>query len=428
MGRAESRSDNQRGSRRIPRGPRSQAATPPGKSKSRSKGVSRVERVVVAGGGTAGHVHPGLALAEELSRRGIETCFIGSARGPERDLVSRRGFAFRAIEVAGLERRLGWGTLVAGGKLVAASGRSLTMLASIDPQVVVTTGGYVSLPVALAARIRRIPLIVHEQNRLLGLANRLAARFADIIAVSFPDSEARWGPRALLVGNPVRPEIGRLEAASGRVSASDHFRLDPGRRTLLIVGGSQGARTINEAALGAYDRWRHDERLQVLHLAGRRKLEETESLLRALRRPDDGILWRVAGYTDRMDLAYAASDLALCRSGASTIAELAAVGLPAILVPYPFATADHQRANAEAVAAGGGAQVVLDAGLSSEVVAETVAALIFDDHRLAQMAKAMSMLARADAAERLADAVLKVASAAPVPPGRPDTSEDPEHR
>ncbi|MGH2708706.1 MAG: undecaprenyldiphospho-muramoylpentapeptide beta-N-acetylglucosaminyltransferase, partial [Actinomycetota bacterium] len=366
-------------------------------------------KVVIAGGGTGGHVYPGVVLAEALAERGGNIVFMGSPTGPEARVAVAAGLAFQPVDVIGLERTLTPRNLVALAKLTTGTGRALAFLRRFQPDVVVGTGGYVSLPVALAAGMRRIPLIVHEQNAIPGLANAVAGRFADAVAVSFPGSGGRFGARARLTGNPVRPEIAAFNRTTLREAAIRHFELEGGRRTLLIFGGSQGAMRINQAALSAYGRFRDSDRLQVLHLTGARALEDAQRRLAQVQRCEDRVLWRLVGYTDSMHLAYAAADLALCRSGATTIAELAGSGLPAILVPYPHATGNHQLANARALAATGGATIVGDGDLDEAAFAGAVGELVFDRSRLGRMAEAAARLSVPDARERLASLVVEMA-------------------
>lgn len=366
-------------------------------------------RAVIAGGGTAGHAYPAAALADVLRSRGTEITFIGTRAGPEARLASERGYSFESIEVLGRKKGFNLHNLKVVVKLAAAVARSLALLGKIDPDVVVVTGGYVSLPVALATGIHRIPLVVHEQNTVFGLANRIASRLAEVVAVSFPGSESKLGPRARLTGNPIRAEISNLDRDAARNEALAVFGLAPGRRTLLVAGGSQGARSINEAAAGIYERWRSSETIQVLHLTGPRNVEEVEAALDRRRGADDRILWRVLGYTDRMDLAYAAADFAVCRAGATTIAELAAAGLPSILVPYPHAVDADQLRNAEAAVEAGGAVMILDRELKPTVLAEHVKPFLLDEERLARKSEGMRRLHIPDAAGRLANLVLEVA-------------------
>ena len=208
----------------------------------------------------------------------------------------------------------------------------------------------------------------------------------------------------MLVGNPVREALNRFNRAALRPRGLEQFGLQEGRPTLLVFGGSQGAESINRVITGAYDRWRSTE-LQVLHLAGPRNEETVQKAVAEQLEPGDKVVYRVVGYTDSMELAYACSDLALCRSGASTVAELAAVGLPAILVPLPISLDDDQKKNAEAVVEAGGARILPNAQLKPQVVVEVVESLINDPAVLAAMARGVRTLARPDAAERFADLV-----------------------
>jgi UDP-N-acetylglucosamine--N-acetylmuramyl-(pentapeptide) pyrophosphoryl-undecaprenol N-acetylglucosamine transferase len=339
----------------------------------------------------------------------VEILYVGSRNGPERRLAADAGLPFEALDVLGLQRRIGPRNVLAAVKMAVAVRRSAAILRGDPPDAAVVTGGYVGLPVALACRLTGVPLVVHEQNAVLGLANRIAARFARVVALSLPGTGEELGGRGHVVGNPVRPEIAGLRRDKARPSALSEFGLEPGRRTLLLTGGSQGARRINEASAGLYERWREDERVQVLQLTGARNAEAVEAALVRLARPDDRIVWRPVAYTARMDLAYAVADLAVSRAGASTIAELEAAAVPAVLVPYPFATGDHQRHNAEIVAGAGAAVLVPDAELDAERLTAAVSTLLFDDAALVRMSGAMRSLAVPDAAARLAALVRRVA-------------------
>lgn len=366
-------------------------------------------RFVIAGGGTTGHLSPGLALANILRNGGHEVMFIGSARGPEGRIVPALGYAFRSVDVEGRgPGLLNVRNVKAGAKLTVATARCLSILLKYRPCVVVGTGGYASLPAALAARLRGIPLVLHEQNSVPGLANRVAGRFAKSIGVSFPGSEGLLGDGAVLVGNPVRQEILGLNRADLRPRALERFGLEMGRRTLLVFGGSQGAQSINEAVVGAYGALRNTE-IQILHLTGPTKTGTTARIVEDQKLEGDRIIYRIVGYSDSMELAYACADLALCRAGASTIAELAAVGLPGVLVPLPISLDDDQRHNAEAVEAAGGGLVMLDRDLNPQSIVEVVGALINNPERLRAMSDAIKSLDRPDAAERFAELVIKAA-------------------
>ncbi|HEX2052202.1 MAG TPA: undecaprenyldiphospho-muramoylpentapeptide beta-N-acetylglucosaminyltransferase [Actinomycetota bacterium] len=362
-------------------------------------------RCVIAGGGTTGHLSPGLALAEVLRARGAELLFLGTPAGPEARIVPQNGYPFRAVTVIGRgPGKLTMRNARAAAIFAAATARTVVVLRGFRPEVVVGTGGYVSLPAAAAAKVLGVPLVLHEQNSVPGMANRVARRFASAVAVSFPGTERFFGDTAVLVGNPVRAALQAFDKAALRPAGLREFELADGRPTLLVFGGSQGAQSINQAVLGAYEVWRNSD-LQVLHLAGPRNAADVAAEVERQRRPGDSLVYRVVGYTDSMELAYACSDLALCRSGASTVAELAAVGLPAILVPLPISLDDDQRKNAEAVVEAGGARMVLNADLNPQLVVETVEGMIRDAGLLETMSRGVGALARPDAAERFAELV-----------------------
>lgn len=363
-------------------------------------------RVVISGGGTAGHAYPAMAVADVLQARGAEIVFIGTTAGPESRLAGERNYRFEPVDISGRSKGLvSIRNLTAAVRLLGATARSVFLLGVIEPDLVLTTGGYVSLPVALASAIQGLPLVVHEQNTVPGLANRIASRFARSVGTAFPGTEERFGSRGQLVGNPVRAEITASKVADAREAALEEFGLAPGRRTLLIAGGSQGARSINTAAFEAYERWRQKDSLQVLHLVGPRNADESEAALAGLRGADDRVMWRVVPYTERMDLAYTVADLAVCRSGATTIFELAASGVPAILVPYPHSVDADQLHNARAVVAAGGAEMILDTALNADTLTSRVDALLSNVQDLAIMGTKIRSLFIPNAADLLADLV-----------------------
>jgi UDP-N-acetylglucosamine--N-acetylmuramyl-(pentapeptide) pyrophosphoryl-undecaprenol N-acetylglucosamine transferase len=274
-------------------------------------------------------------------------------------------------------------------------------------------GGYVTLPVAIAARLEGVPVVLHEQNAVPGIANRLAARVASRIAVGVNAAAAGFPPdRTTVVGNPVRPELARLDRAALRDEAVAAFGLDPARRTLFVFGGSQGARRINQAVIEATAHWPDPAAVQILHACGRRDEADVRAAWAAADPDGRGLLVKIVPFVDRMDLAYAAADLAMTRAGAITVAELTAAGMPAVMVPLPHATADHQAANARAVAAGGGAVVADDATLDGPAVVAAAAPLLADPDRLAAMAAAMRAQAHPAAAEELAALVVEASGRA----------------
>jgi UDP-N-acetylglucosamine--N-acetylmuramyl-(pentapeptide) pyrophosphoryl-undecaprenol N-acetylglucosamine transferase len=357
--------------------------------------------VVLAGGGTAGHIEPMLALADALRRRDGDlriTC-LGTARGMETRLVPARGYDLRLIPPVPLPRKPTPDLLRVPGRVWRSVAETRAILDEVAADVVVGFGGYVALPAYLAARRARVPVVVHEQNALPGLANRIGARLAARVAVTVPGTPLRGGEH---VGMPLRPAIGTLDRAAHRAEARATFGLDADRPTLLVFGGSQGAASLNRAAVGAADALT-DAGVQVLHARGPKNTDVTVPPRPAGRAP-----YVVVDYLERMDLAYAAADLALCRAGAVTVAELSAVGLPAAFVPLPIGNGE-QRRNALPVVQAGGGLMIDDAELSPAWIEQQVVPLLTDPSRLAALAAHAAAAGAPDADERLAGIVLEVA-------------------
>jgi UDP-N-acetylglucosamine--N-acetylmuramyl-(pentapeptide) pyrophosphoryl-undecaprenol N-acetylglucosamine transferase len=364
-------------------------------------------RFVIAGGGTAGHVIPGLALAAVLQQRGHAVSFVGTAQGLEARLVSEAGFAFHPVPARPLARRLSWEAVKA--PYVAFRAMALARGVVADAAAVVGMGGYVSVSTVLAARREHVPSVLHEQNAIPGLANRALARLAQAVGLTFRDAR-RFFPRRIrteVTGNPVRPEILRVadEGEGLAKEGREALELEEGRPTVLVFGGSQGALHIDRAAVGACRLLWDRADLQIVLITGAAHLD---TIRRALPFPPGGLEVRLLGYLDRMELAYACADLVVCRSGATTIAEVTACGLPSLQVPYPYATRGHQEANARALQRAGGAAVLLDDQLSSESLAGRIEALIDHRERLDAMADRARAFGRPDAGDRLADLVEEV--------------------
>ena len=370
--------------------------------------------VVIAGGGTAGHVLPGLSIAGELVRRGIpagEVHWVGSTRGVETRLVPEAGFEFTALPGRGLQRRLAIANAAAASGLLQAFVRSWRLLGRSRPAVVVGLGGYASVACAAAAALRRIPLVVLEQNAVPGAANRLLGRFSSCSAVAFKGTGlpgARW------VGNPVRYEV--LTAAQVRVQDRPAARAALGvkddRRLVAVFGGSLGARTINSAVAQAVSTeaewgWSSRDDLHVRHISGRRDHDAARD---AVPGSDRRLRYDLISYENDMASLYAAADVVVCRAGATTVAELAVVGIPAVLVPMPGAPGDHQTANSRALTDAGAAVMVADAEFDGVRLVSEVDALLGDPARLEFMSRAGTSLARPDAASAVADLVESYAS------------------
>jgi UDP-N-acetylglucosamine--N-acetylmuramyl-(pentapeptide) pyrophosphoryl-undecaprenol N-acetylglucosamine transferase len=347
--------------------------------------------IVIAAGGTAGHVVPALAVADALRAEGANVVFVGGERA-ERTLVPQAGYELRPIAVEGLSRSNPLKAARAAAKAVAAVGAAAGILRAARPAAVMGGGGYVAGPVGLAAVARRTPLVLTEADSHLGLANRLLAPFARRVCLAFP-IEGREGGRYLVTGRPVPPPANDVAAARAR------FGLREGERCVLVFGGSLGARSINEAAVEAFAQAPY----RVLHAAGARDYEALRT-----RVPAGG--YDLREYVDGFGEAVLASDLCVARAGGS-IFEVAAHGRPAILVPYPHASADHQTANARFMAQAGAAVVIPDRELTPQRLRAEVDALMGDPARLEAMGRASAALARPDAAQRVAAELLEAADA-----------------
>jgi UDP-N-acetylglucosamine--N-acetylmuramyl-(pentapeptide) pyrophosphoryl-undecaprenol N-acetylglucosamine transferase len=355
-------------------------------------------RVVIAGGGTGGHLYPGIAVARELVRRepSAIVTFAGTARGIESRVVPREGFELDCLRSAGL-KGTSVAALVRGLALLPLSGvDAWRILSRRAPDVVIGVGGYSSGPVVAAALARRIPAMVLEQNAVPGFTNRRLAPFVSAAAVTFDQTAGYFGRRGIVTGNPVRPEFftGGVDEARGA-----------GPSRVLIFGGSQGAHAINMAMVEAAPRLAaHPGRVAVTHQTGERDLERVRNGYR-----DARLDARVEPFLFTMDREMKAADLIVCRAGATTIAELAAAGRPAVLIPLPTAADDHQRKNAEVLGAAGAAAVIEQQDLTGAELADRILALAGDPERLARMGQAVAAFARPDAAAVIAARVLELA-------------------
>jgi UDP-N-acetylglucosamine--N-acetylmuramyl-(pentapeptide) pyrophosphoryl-undecaprenol N-acetylglucosamine transferase len=355
-------------------------------------------RVVIAGGGTGGHLYPGLAVARELLRRrpGARITFAGTARGIEARIIPREGFELDVLRSAALKGSSP-ASLARGLALLPLSGLDAwRILSRRSPDVVVGVGGYSSGPVVAAAAARRIPTLLLEQNAIPGLTNRLLARVVSAAAVAFESTVTYFGRRGLVTGNPVRPEFFADDATPASRA--------PGRPGVLIFGGSQGAHAINVAMVEAAPRLAaHPGGMAITHQAGERDVELVrDGYQRA------GVDARVEPFLFTMDREIKAADLVVCRAGATTIAELTAAGRAAIFIPLPTAADDHQRKNAEVLVAAGAAEVIEQQDLTGDRLADRVVALVSDRARLDAMAAAARRLARPRAAELIVDRMLEL--------------------
>lgn len=353
--------------------------------------------VVIAGGGTAGHIEPALNLADVLRAADPEVGItaLGTERGLETMLVPKRGYDLELIPPVPLPRRPSPQLVSLPVRIAKAVSAAARVLDAKRADVLVGFGGYVALPAYLAARRRKVPIVVHEANPLPGLANRVGAGFTPYVAITVPGTKL---PHAQVTGVPLRDTILRLDRAASRADARELFGLAPDLPTLLVFGGSQGARSVNAAVRSAAPDLAAAG-VQVLHVTGPKNTLDIDL-------PAGSPPYVTVNFVDRMDLAYAAADLALCRAGMMTCAELSAVGLPAVYVPLPVGNGEQRRNAAPIVEAGGGL-LVDDGDLDAAWIRETVLPLLADGERLSAMAGSAVVAGRRDAGEVLRQLVLR---------------------
>jgi UDP-N-acetylglucosamine--N-acetylmuramyl-(pentapeptide) pyrophosphoryl-undecaprenol N-acetylglucosamine transferase len=359
------------------------------------------KRIAITGGGTGGHLYPGLAVADIFRQRECELLYLGSAHGLEAEIVPREGFPFLAVPSRGIAGsplkklmaliHLGLGTI-----------KACVRLAAWKPDLVVGTGGFVCVPAVVSAAVLGVPVVLLEQNAVPGKAIKLLSRFAKAICLSFDDSKKYFpGRRTEWTGNPLRSSILLKEKAEARQILGLH----PDRPTLLVAGASQGAKSINQALLSALEAWQ-DKEWNIIHLTGRNHLARVQARVETVLRPDARLCYRAFGFRKDMENLYSASDLVVSRAGATTIAELTCLGLPAIFVPYPFA-GGHQKENARVVVDSGGAKQIPDEQVG-EKLRDEVEMLLEDESGLKDMSAKSQQTARPDASQHVIDVCCEV--------------------
>ena len=343
-------------------------------------------RALIAGGGTGGHLFPGIAIAQSFRVEELEAkiLFVGTGNPMEVSTLSKNGFDHVGIVAEGLKGRGLWRQFRSLLKIPIGVWQALRILWRFDPDVIIGLGGYASGPVALAARLTRKKIVIHEQNILPGLTNRMLGRFADRVFISFPDKYGVFRPsRTVMTGNPVRQEL--LASKAGEKA--------PGPFTVLILGGSQGAHAINRVMVEALDYLKGPAQMTFIHQTGAKDAEWVAQAYKSR-----GINATVGPFFEDMAGPYSNADLAVCRAGATTVSELMALGKPAIFVPFPFAANNHQELNARYVADAGGAEVILEKDLKGAVLAERLDHFVSNSQTLRDMAKRTLALARPGAA------------------------------
>lgn len=354
-----------------------------------------IRPVLIMAGGTGGHIFPGIAVACELRARGVPVLWLGSAGGLETQLVAQAGLPIETLVIAAVRGKGLLAALMAPLRILRALIAAWRILRRTQPRSALALGGFAAGPGGIAARLRGVPLVVHEQNRVPGATNRILAHFAKMLLCGFDGAftQAAW------VGNPVRREIGALAPPRERFAGRN------GALRLLVLGGSQGARALNERVPEALALMPSPQRPTVRHQCGAKMADAARAAYARAQ-----VEASVEPFIDDMAAAYAWADLVVCRAGALTLAELAAAGVGAVLVPFPFAVDDHQTKNASALVAAGAAVLLSELRANAERIAATLTDLLGDRTRLLAMAAAARALAKPDAAARIADACLQVAA------------------
>lgn len=364
-------------------------------------------KFVLSGGGTAGHINPALALAEVLQQRGHEVLFAGTPTGVEARLVAQAGIEFVPFKAAGFNRQAPWTLVTSTARIAASAMQAKRWMREVKPDAVVGFGGYVCIPVGLAASQLGIPLVMHEQNSVMGMANKFLGKRAAAVALTYEvaGKDIEDASKLVLTGNPVRSSVLKATREEGRAMLGIPFDAV----MLLVFGGSLGARHINQAVGACKEQLLARDNLYVVHITGPKEYDTVKSELALT--PDQEKRWTVLSYQDRMAETLAAADCAISRAGATSLAEISAIGLPALLVPFPFAAEDHQTTNAQAYVASGAAFMQRDDELDDPSFAEQLFRLVDDADLRRRMHEAAAGFKTQDAAANLADVVCRAAQA-----------------
>ncbi|MCR5030523.1 MAG: undecaprenyldiphospho-muramoylpentapeptide beta-N-acetylglucosaminyltransferase [Selenomonadaceae bacterium] len=366
-------------------------------------------RIIVSGGGTGGHIYPALTIVRAIQKKisDAEFLYVGTKDGLEADIVPKEGLAFETVNIQGFKRSLTPENLVRGAQAFGGVVKAMSIVRRFKPDVAVGTGGYVCGPILLASSLMGIPTLIQEQNVMPGVTNRLLSRFVSCIAMGTKEAAEHFPKgKRVFTGNPIREEVMKARSEDGKKM----FGLDPKAKTVLVSGGSRGARSINRAMIGVLAHYAGRSGVQILHVTGKVGYDETLENLR-----EAGVDLSAAGnlfiepYLYNMPQALACADVAVFRAGAIGIAELTARGVPSVLVPYPFAAANHQEMNARAIASAGAARMILDRELTAERLLSVLAELLSEDAKLKRMAKAAKKLGRPKAADEIASRVIRLA-------------------
>lgn len=358
-------------------------------------------RILIAAGGTGGHIYPGIAIAQQLKKKnpGNQILFIGSKNGLEKKILSAYQFDLKFISVRGLQRKISWKAILAFLYFPWSLIQSFFLIFFYKPQVVVLTGGYVSLPVALVARLLKIPTVLHEQNVLPGLTNRIISCFVNRIALSWQESQPyfRQKNKLLVTGNPLRVQFLETSRKAGLTKLS----LKDGIKTILVLGGSQGAKKLNETVYSLILKLQGNLSFQIVHICGERDYPSLKSNTAELSEK----YYKLISYMPDIWNAYACADLAVSRAGALALSELLCCKVPAILIPFPFSAEGHQDLNAKVLERAGAAIVMSNDELSADTLLSIISKLLADEEKLNSMKAAAAKLAKRQAAETITEII-----------------------
>ena len=368
-----------------------------------------MKRIIISGGGTGGHIYPAITIYREIMKReATEFLYVGTKNGLEAELVPKEGIPFRTVDVEGLSRTLSWRTFVTIGKTVRSLYEALKIISDFRPDVVIGTGGYVCGPILTAASLKKIPTLIQEQNVLPGITNKLAGRFADTVAVGYREAKNAFphAKRVVYTGNPVREDVLTVTREEGRA----RFGLKDDEFAVLIAGGSRGARSINTAMIDVHRYFRDTEGIRLIHVTGQAEYERVCGELGITPGETYGSASMILPYLHDMPSALAAADLAVFRAGAVGLAELMVRGVPAILIPYPYAAEDHQTYNARALVTAGAARMIVDKMLAGHDLIGEIIYFKNNPAELGRMKEASLVLGKPSATSDIADLVSDLAN------------------
>ncbi len=366
-------------------------------------------KIIVSGGGTGGHIYPAVTIIRTLQKKidDLEILYVGTSSGLEADIVPKEGFPFKTVDLQGFKRSLSPVNILRLFKALRGVVKAASIVHSYKPDVVIGTGGYVCGPVLMAASLMGIPTLIQEQNVVPGITNKILSHFVSRIATGAIEANKFFPQnKVTFTGNPIRMEVVNTE----RMPGYEAFDLDPAKKTVLVSGGSRGARSINRAMVGVLKHFAGSSKVQILHATGK---AEYKDIIRRIAEAGIDLTQcvnlKVLPYLYNMPQAMAVADLAVFRAGATGLAELTAKGIPAILIPYPYAAENHQEFNARAVEKAGAAQVILNSELNQDILIAVIEKLLADENKLREMAEASHSIGRPEAAETISEIIMELA-------------------